>query len=105
MVAFGVLWMCVAAAASVVVLLSSSIEIGPTEYCMVSSIQPYTVASSLTILLYDTAFFVLVAYRLVCTSHCSSPYIRKGGWVSSLRGDHLPDVSRTLLRKSYWYYR
>jgi hypothetical protein len=69
---------------------------------MVSGAEVYVSASVIIPLVYDTAVFVAITYRLA-----ASPYAltsTEGGFWKALAGNYLPGLSRLLLKDGQSYY-
>ncbi|KAJ7749706.1 hypothetical protein B0H16DRAFT_1691816 [Mycena metata] len=64
-IAFAVLWIIEVAACITIPFGTGGINIGPTRYCTIDELAPYTSSASITPTVFDTAVFVAISYRLV----------------------------------------
>lgn len=80
----------------------SSSNIGTTDYCVASHLEPYTFAATIAPTLNDTLVFCAMSWRLMSNSY-EDPTI-KNNCCTIILGRHLPVFSKALLQDGQAYY-
>ena len=102
MIPFSLLWLSVVGGTVTAPVGLKGAPIGSTDYCMVSGAEVYVSASVIIPLVYDTAVFFAITYRLA-----ASPYAlatTEAGFWKALAGNYLPGLSKLLLKDGQSYY-
>ncbi|KIJ41531.1 hypothetical protein M422DRAFT_31730 [Sphaerobolus stellatus SS14] len=100
--AFFVLWLCVVAGSLTVAFAVTGINIGPTNYCLNASLQPYAAAGGIVPLVHDTCVFLAISWKLYKNAYVDLNL--KTGVRTVLYGEYLPIFSKALLQDGQLYY-
>ncbi|KIJ50923.1 hypothetical protein M422DRAFT_74371 [Sphaerobolus stellatus SS14] len=95
---FIVLWLVNLAGSITVPFALSAGNIGPTNFCIIKAVKPFSSAGIIATACYDTLVFVAVSWRIITKSAMGDKT------QSFFRGRNLPHVSRELLRGGQLYY-
>jgi hypothetical protein len=102
-VIFGILWLATLGAAIALPFSVKGKHVGPTDYCLLSSVAPVTAAAAGIINTFnDTLVFLAISWRIArhnATGETWGEYLR-----SFYKGDGLPRLSKILLQSGQAYY-
>jgi hypothetical protein len=99
---FAGLWLAVVAGSLVFVVGVSTVNIGPTKYCMSGGVKPYAAATAAIPLINDTLVFLAITWRLSCNSYAL--HTLQHGIRTLVFGDYLPMFSKAMLQDGQAYY-
>ncbi|KAJ6543373.1 hypothetical protein DFH09DRAFT_1173575 [Mycena vulgaris] len=99
---FAILWLAELAACITVPFGTGGINIGPTRYCIIAELAPYTGSAAITPTVFDTAVFVAISYRLLGNTHVEYSWWEKCRAFFS--GAYLPAFSKALFLDGQVYY-
>lgn len=78
------------------------INIGPTKYCINTSLRTYAGVAGITSVVHDTLVFMAISWRLMTNMHGEH---RFGTLVKGfVTGKYLPTFSKSLLQAGQLYY-
>ncbi|KAJ7802552.1 hypothetical protein B0H13DRAFT_1672156 [Mycena leptocephala] len=101
-VLFSLLWLAELAGCIGVVFSTGATSIGPTRYCILSQLAPYSAAACITQSIFDTGVFVAISYRLASNAYVDHDWRDK--FRVFFRGAYLPYLSRAMLVDGQMYY-
>ncbi|KAJ7459577.1 hypothetical protein B0H11DRAFT_2059063 [Mycena galericulata] len=101
-IAFAFLWIAEVAACITIPFGTGGINIGPTRYCTIAELAPYTSSASITPTVFDTAVFVAISYRFVSNTHVNYTFREKCR--AFISGAYLPSFSKALFVDGQKYY-
>ncbi|KAJ7435020.1 hypothetical protein B0H11DRAFT_1938004 [Mycena galericulata] len=100
---FALLWLAVLGACLTVPFGGGGVNIGATQFCLISELAPYTGAAAITPTVHDTAVFIAISYRLLANTH-----VRQRSRAAALKaffsGGYLPSFSKSLFVDGQMYY-
>jgi hypothetical protein len=96
------MWLAVLGAALTVPQAAFATRIGPTRYCTMMKVKPFTVVSVIVPLINDTLVLLAVTAGLVMNTHLD-PTLKQGIRMA-MYGNYLPAFSRAMLRDNQMYY-
>ncbi|KAF8188186.1 hypothetical protein K438DRAFT_1594344 [Mycena galopus ATCC 62051] len=101
-VIFSFVWLVELISCIGVIFATGATNIGPTSYCFLSRLAPYSAAACITQSIFDTGVFVAISYRLASDAYAAH------GWPDKfrvfIRGAYLPHLSRAMLVDGQMYY-
>ncbi|KAF9256701.1 hypothetical protein L218DRAFT_936434 [Marasmius fiardii PR-910] len=98
------LWLCAAGGATTVPFGIAGDHIGPTQACINTRVDDYTVSAAISSMIYDSAVFFAITYRILMNSMSEEKSCVQ---LQTFFGKHryfLPVLSRNLLRSGQHYY-
>ncbi|CAK5266326.1 unnamed protein product [Mycena citricolor] len=101
-IVFGTLWLGVLATSVTIPIGGRAIPIGPTDYCLITSVAPYVGAAAIMVTIHDTAVYLAISYCLVTNTHI----VQTNGQLfrALICGKYLPSFSRSLFVDGQVYY-
>ena len=99
---FGALWLAVVAGCTTILFGITGANIGPTEYCITSSVKPYMEAAAVIPMVNDTIIFCAISWRL-WRNNWARPTV-KNSFRVLIFGDYLPSFSKSMLLDGQAYY-
>jgi len=101
---FGFTWLAVVGACLTTTQGITGTNIGPTKYCLTGDVKGYVNAATIVPLINDTLVFLAITYQLMRHSYITQPNSMKTRLRICAFGDHLPAISRALLKDGQLYY-
>jgi hypothetical protein len=101
-IVFALLWIAEVGACITIPFGTGGINIGPTRYCTIAELAPYTGSASITPTVFDTAVFAAISYRLVGNTHVDYTFREKCR--AFFGGAYLPSFSKALFVDGQKYY-
>jgi hypothetical protein len=99
---FTFMWFAVVGGCLTVTQGVTGAAIGPTNYCLNVSLQPYVGAAGIIPAANDTLIFLAISWRMISNAHID--YTLKNGLRALIFGDFMPKFSRALLQDGQIYY-
>ncbi|KAF4610090.1 hypothetical protein D9613_010441 [Agrocybe pediades] len=96
------MWLAVIGGSITPVLGVSAMNIGTTDYCVNSGLQPYVSAACIVPFVYDTLVFCATSWRLWQNAYVTQSI--SNNVKVMVFGHHLPSFSRALLKDGQAYY-
>ena len=101
---FGFTWLAVVGACLTTTQGITGTNIGPTKYCLTGDVKEYVNAATIVPLINDTLVFLAITYQLMRHSYITQPNSMKTRLRICAFGDHLPAISKALLKDGQLYY-
>jgi len=99
---FTFMWLAVVAGCLSPISGVAGMNIGPTKYCIIASVQPYIATAAIIPLVNDTLVFLAISWRLMQNAHVDQDL--KTGFRIFAFGEYMPGLSRALLQDGQAYY-
>lgn len=99
---FTFMWLAVVAGCLSPISGVAGMNIGPTKYCIIASVQPYIATAAIIPLVNDTLVFLAISWRLMQNAHVDQNI--KTGFRIFAFGEYMPGLSRALLQDGQAYY-
>lgn len=96
------LWLVSFAGTMTVAFGVEGINIGPTNYCVVSSAKSYIALSGILPFVHDTFVLLSISWKMMMNTYEDNSL--KNGFRTVVFGDYLPAFSRALLQDGQMYY-
>lgn len=103
-ICFGLLWTLVLASCLTFIFGTSAVNIGPTQYCMISRLEDYVASSAIMPLIHDALVFGAITWRMTLDSHTDVASEQNIGIKAILWGQYLPAFTRSILQDGQVYY-